>query len=400
MILKSKEIFPIEFIRYYLLSGIIEILIALGFLISIPTDPKNSWLIGYSFSRIALALVLVAFGIFHGGLIIWEQRKCRIYSFIGPWITKLILDFGFAIPIFILAWSTVIFGTYLYVFVATPNMTTLQGYLLRFSPFILLAATRIVQTIFIFTLMGFRISKQKTQRSQKSPNAILVSATKIVLILGFIAIFLVLASIGVEIITRFTWDSRVLGLGPRFNLNREYNIPSFFSAILLLISGVLFGIIAIVKSDRNDRFKVYWSLLSFIFLFLAVDESTSIHEMFSDPLRELLDMGGIFYYAWILIAIPLIILFVVGYWRFFKHLPRETIINIGLAFLIFISGAIVLEMLGGWYENQFGDRDLMYDVIVTIEESLEMTGSILLIRALLTFIAFDISEIKFQIRET
>jgi hypothetical protein len=398
MTLNYKDIFPEKFIRYYLIAGIFEILLAFIFLLLIPADPKNSWFMGYSLSRITLALVLLALGIFHGWAFIWQQRKGRIYAFIPPRLIGPSLDYGFSIPIILIACSLVFFGTYLYLYIATPNLTTLQGYLVRFSPFMLLAATRIIQTIIILTLMGIRIGKQKGQQNKKSPNTIVISPRKIGLILGFVAFFLVIASIGVEIITRFTWDSRVLGLGPRFNLNREHNIPSYFSAILLLICGALFSVISIIRGNRNNHFKVYWSFLAFIFLFLSVDESTSIHEMFSDPLREFLGTGGIFYYAWILVAIPLIILFIVGYWRFFQHLPRVTKTNIGFAFIIFISGAIGFEMLGGWYESQFGDRHLMYDVIVTIEESLEMTGSILLIRALLDFIASDVSIIRFEIR--
>ena len=212
----TKDIFPLKYLRYYLIAGIFENLLSFLYLLLIPVDPKNSWFMGYSLSRITLALVLVAFGFIHAGLITWQKRKGGIYTWINPRITKLIWTYGFAIPIFIFACSFVFFGTFLNILASTPTMTTLQGYMLRVAPFMLFLGTRVIQTVIIFILMGLRVRKQKGQQNKESKNTIVVSPSKIGVILGFIAIFLVIASIGVETISRFTWDSRIIGLGPRF----------------------------------------------------------------------------------------------------------------------------------------------------------------------------------------
>jgi len=285
-------------------------------------------------------------------------------------------------------------GTYIYLYFTTPNLTTLQGYLVRFSPFMLLAGTRSIQAMIIFAITGHRLRKEASLESEPQMNTIGVHPIRVAVNLGMIALLLIFASIFILVISRITWDPRLLGIGPRFDLNREHNIPSFFSAILLLVSGTFFGIIALVKNQQTDPFKVHWAFLSFIYFFLAIDEATTIHEMFSDPLRALLKTGGIFYYAWLIVALPLILVFIISYWRFLTHLPQKNRNQILSAWAVFIIGAILFEMLGGWYEGRFGDTSLIYTLINTIEESLEMAGAILLIHAILAYISTHIKTIR------
>jgi len=52
---------------------------------------------------------------------------------------------------------------------------------------------------------------------------------------------------------------------------------------------------------------------------------------------------------------------------------------------MFVGGAVGLEMLGGWY-IQTHSRDLVYHGFSAVEESLEMFGVIVVIRALLEYL--------------
>jgi hypothetical protein len=382
----AMEIDSKKYIHYYFGSGVFEVLISIVFLLVIPKDPKNSWFLGYSFSRICFATLLLVAGFFHGWLLYKSFKEGHLIDLINNWILKLLIVSGYSVPVFIIVGSILIFGTFMYIFMVTPNLTTLRGYMLRLLPFVMLSFTRTSQTSFILLRLNFLLDQKKRFVHSNNKKTIFIRPKKVVMILGLIAIVLVLMSLSVGVISRITWDIRVFGLGPRFNLNREHNIPSFFSAILLLISGFLFAVIATLHHTLENSSHKYWFVLSSIFLFLSLDEATSIHEMFSDPLRELFNTGGVFYYAWILVAIPLIFIFVAFFWQFVKQISQPTKGYFIIAFLIFLSGAIVVEMIGGWYEGNFGDNNLLYDMITTFEESLEMSGVILLIYSLLDYI--------------
>ena len=374
-----------KLLRYFLVSGVVEGLLALVYLLSIPSDPKNAFLLGFSLTRWLLAAVLIAIIALHAYFAYRDARQNLPFERLRSWLARLIREYGLVLPIFLFAYTTLFVVTYIYLFVATPNLTTLQGYFLRFSPFVALAVTRVLQATLVLVLARRGISSTQTEADQDL-ETISLSPKRVAIVLGLVALLLILASIAVETISLITWDTRVFGLGPRFDLDREHNIPTYFSAILLLISGLLSSAIALAKNNRKDTSVPYWAILALIFIFMSLDEETSIHEMFMDPLRDMLDAGGIFYFTWVVIAIPLVVLFVIGYWRFFQQVPRKFRNWLFISLGLYLAGALGLELLGGWYADQYSQNDLFYNVITTVEESLELIGAIFLIHTFLTYI--------------
>ena len=55
-------------------------------------------------------------------------------------------------------------------------------------------------------------------------------------------------------------------------------------------------------------------------------------------------------------------------------------------------------MLGGHYYELHGRENLSYSMITTLEESLEMLGLILFIRALLDYLSTHFSEISINLK--
>ncbi|KAA3643583.1 MAG: hypothetical protein DWQ07_24060 [Chloroflexi bacterium] len=385
-----------KLLRYFFIAGAVEGLLVLVYLLTIPSDPKNALLFGFSLTRLLLASVLIIVIALHTYLAYGETRKEPPFKRLRAWIAGFIQDYGLVLPAFLFAYMALLVVTYVYLFLATPNLTTLQGYFLRFSPFVVLATTRVIQATAVLVLAS-RGASHLIDKVDKKPGTVTLAPQRIAVVLGLVAIFLILASIAVETISLITWDTRVFGLGPRFDLDREHNIPTFFSAILLLVTGLLSGAVALTKNNRKDATMPYWAILSFIFIFMSFDEATSIHEMFMDPLRGLLDAGGIFYFTWVVIAIPLVLLFGIGYWRFFQQVPRKFRNWLFLSLGLYLMGALGFELLGGWYADQYSQNDLLYNVITTVEESLELLGAVLLIRTLLVYIKDTWGGLHFQL---
>jgi hypothetical protein len=215
---------------------------------------------------------------------------------------------------------------------------------------------------------------------------IVVTPMKITLyLLGIVAILL-LANF-VVIYIRF-----VLGLQfefiKTFYFNSEANIPSFYSASAILFSAILLFLIGNLGSEREKGQSTSWKLLGYIFTFLAIDEFVSIHENLTGMIRNLIgNVGnGYLHYAWIIPYVAVFGSVFVYLLRFFFRLPAATKCKFMMAGILFIGGAVGMEMLSGRYEYLHGrEGDLNYAMLVTAEELIEMVGIIVFIYALLKY---------------
>jgi hypothetical protein len=185
----------------------------------------------------------------------------------------------------------------------------------------------------------------------------------------------------------------------QFNLDEENNISNWYESIALLFCSGLLGIIAIGKRRERDRFSFHWTGLAIIFLGLSMDESASLHEMTILPLKRLLHVGGLLSQAWVILGIGFLIAFVIVYLRFLMHLTPSERFRFTLSGAIFVTGAVVMEMIGGRYESSHGMNNVPYMVIAGLEETLEMTGIVLFISALLAYLGRYKPEFTFRISQ-
>ena len=168
-----------------------------------------------------------------------------------------------------------------------------------------------------------------------------------------------------------------------FFLDGEGNVPALFSTWLFLINAVLFLIVWKAARLAGDSHKI-WLFLACVFIFLALDESISIHERLIDPLREALGATGIFYYAWIIpygIGVGLLAIVAIPvFWRMQKRIRFW----FGLSAATYLFAAIGMEMISGKYLAMMNEKkDIVWILMMTVEESLEMVGLIILVYALL-----------------
>ncbi|NEM98459.1 hypothetical protein [Pontibacter burrus] len=148
------------------------------------------------------------------------------------------------------------------------------------------------------------------------------------------------------------------------------------------------------KRAVKDAFTQQWSILAFIFMYMAVDEATEIHGLVMRPLNDMYSFSGVFHFSWVIIGIALL-LFVAAYFaRFFFSLTNTFRARFMAAAIVYICGLIGIEMVGGAYAEMYGEANITYELLTTLEESLEMAGMILLIRALLLYMQAYLSEIS------
>ena len=169
-----------------------------------------------------------------------------------------------------------------------------------------------------------------------------------------------------------------------FNLDREYNLPSLFSTLLLAGCAVLLRAIGQRATAAADPWDRSWRLLSTIFAVLAADEWFSVHELLIIPdLAEWANLPGFLKQIWV---IPAAILVSVGAWKFWPfwlNLPTKLRWRSLVAGVVYLSGALLMEMIGGEYADLDGQQNLGYALLTVVEELAEMLGTTLFLWALL-----------------
>lgn len=233
---------------------------------------------------------------------------------------------------------------------------------------------------------------------EKKSFSILISLKKVLKIIIFLFFILFFSNIITGYFKFILGHPHVYGIVRLFDFDSESNIPTYFSSFILLFSAVLLKIIALFEKNRGNLFSYKWSFLSLIFLFLSIDEASSTHELFILPLREKFNLSGIFYYSWIILGIIFVLLLFIFYYQFLFTLPKETRNKFITAGVVYLTGAIAFEMIGGYYIDLNPGKDLIYAVITSFEESLEMLGVIIFINSLLHYIEKKSFEINLSFK--
>lgn len=392
-ILEQKLILRLS--RYYCVSGVIETLGMIIFMLSIPSDPKNAFLLGFSKTRLLMAgslgvILLVFLGTMLATWADHDRQKKR-----NIWIRSKLTRYGKSLPGMILIYCLVLGSGYLLFFsyLLNNHLTTRAGVLLRLSPFVILAFTRSVQLAVVFFILINKAPKRNG--IQQEGGFIHVQPQKIFFILTSTALLLILISLMADLMEFYTWNLTMLGFRMKIDINREANIPTFFSTLLILIATLLLWVTGDLERYNKQPFGVHWTVLSIIFLILALDEASGLHERIEDLVKRLYTFSGLLHYAWVVPAIFFIFILGVIYLRFFLALPRHIQRMLLLAICTFILGAVGIEMLNGWYRDKIGMTMLIETILTTTEETLEMLGMILFIRTLMIYLRERYTEIKF-----
>lgn len=180
-----------------------------------------------------------------------------------------------------------------------------------------------------------------------------------------------------------TGDSRIWLL----DVDVERGLYTWFSQLMLAGAGVLL-LDTGHKVRRSDPvMAMEWKILGGLFLLLSIDEALSFHEMLSSRVRGVVDTGGLLTFAWVIPAAIICLIGFVGLLPFLRRLPALVRTLMILSAVLFLGGAIGMEMLGGKIMSDHGGdvTVLPYRLATTAEEGLEGLGVLLFIYSLLLY---------------
>ncbi|MBA3542787.1 MAG: hypothetical protein H0T79_24430 [Deltaproteobacteria bacterium] len=171
-------------------------------------------------------------------------------------------------------------------------------------------------------------------------------------------------------------DAFVEALLPKLSLSFEGNLPTWCSSTLLFCCALATA--AIARAQPGAPGQKHWWGMVVVFAYASLDEAAELHE----NLGGLFETGGVLYFDWIIPAMGVVAVLAALYLPFVWRLPRAFRNRLIVAGVIYIGGALVMELPLGWWTERAGPDSLGYALIDWVEETLEMVGASLACSAL------------------
>jgi len=195
---------------------------------------------------------------------------------------------------------------------------------------------------------------------------------------------------------------QLLGFAYVFDLDEERNAPSIYSALAILAAAALLVCNGIMCRKHRRPDVGYWYFLTCVFLLLAYDEAFSLHERLVPFVRDTFNKQRPGHLNWVVGGIAFAALVGGISIRFVFRLPPRTRLLMLASGLIFVTGAIGCEVLGGWrllnVPPSLTQPDAAYFALVLAEETCEMLGIALFNYALLDHLRADFGALTVRFR--
>jgi hypothetical protein len=133
---------------------------------------------------------------------------------------------------------------------------------------------------------------------------------------------------------------------------------------------------------------------------LALDEAVMLHEQTITPLRDYLGTSGMLYYAWVIPAGFFLLFFLIVFLKFIYHLKPKLRLLFIVAGAIYVSGALGMELMGGYFADLNGKDSLTYALITNFEEVIEMIGILVFINALFYVLETEAQDLRIHFKTT
>jgi len=171
----------------------------------------------------------------------------------------------------------------------------------------------------------------------------------------------------------------------RFDFDDEASIPTWVSQFIFLLIG--FGSLFLVYVEKNRAKKAIWSTLTAIAFVGSLDEVATLHENVLQSIHLLFfdeSASTVLANAWIIIIPFVVIAGALFTYKAFALLPKRTLQLLISAFVIYIVGAVMIDIITSSETTRTGFAT--QGVLVAIEELLELIGLIIALYAVTEYI--------------
>lgn len=247
----------------------------------------------------------------------------------------------------------------------------------------------------------------KSHQKAAAPTVITISPKTIFYVLTAIAFVLVVISfIGVVILEPYSGnpyeegsaatDTNLAKVVLRFDVIAEANIPSWYSGVLLLIAAALLGLIAADRHKKHDGYRWHWTALAVMFVGFSLDEIAYLHDGISNWMKQ--SPNALLQLGWVIPGAIFVLMVGLAFARFILHLPSRTRALFILSAVLFVGGALMLELAEAVYLTTTELQSKQVATLNHIQDFLEMLGVTVFIYALMTYAAAEIRSFRLALR--
>jgi hypothetical protein len=181
--------------------------------------------------------------------------------------------------------------------------------------------------------------------------------------------------LAIELAHAWVTSTAVDALLPKLSLSYEGNLPTWFSSCLLLMCSIAAGAIATTRPPMHR----HWWGMCLVAGWMSLDEAAELHE----HLSGLFNTHGVLYFDWVIPAAMIVVAIAALYIPFLRVLDSVTRRDLLVAGVVYVTGALLMELPLGWITEHSGMETLRYALVDWVEETMEMIGATLAFVALL-----------------
>lgn len=167
---------------------------------------------------------------------------------------------------------------------------------------------------------------------------------------------------------------------------REANLPTWYTSVLTILAGALTALVGKVEKARGGPHLLHWWGLTLTMTWISIDEMLTFHELGDElvPSWMIEPFGAwIHVHPWVIIGLPLVVLFAIVYLPFLRSVPARTRKWMVAGGAVYVTGALGGESLHGMI-NTYHGGGVLTSLVVLFEESIEMVGIVMFIHGLLS----------------
>jgi hypothetical protein len=214
-----------------------------------------------------------------------------------------------------------------------------------------------------------------------------------------IVILVVLCLVGQVAALNFHHD-HLGGFVHDFDLDVENNVPTWFESSTLLLAAGLLELVHRTRRRRRHE-STHWRALSIGFLLMSIDEEVSLHERLRLPLEMLRNVPAFVAFSWVVPGAILVAAGAMYFVPWLRNLTPRTRRGLCLAGLVYVSGAVGFEAVGGLIAiDRGGLQNWLYVGSYVAEETLEMLGVLILNATLILFLQAHHRDSDAQLAES
>ena len=168
------------------------------------------------------------------------------------------------------------------------------------------------------------------------------------------------------------------------DVDREHNVPTWWSGAILLVAALLAAAAAAEALRARRAQGLRFGALAALLALASLDEIAALHERINAPLRHALGaFGEVIHNAWAVAGLALAAGAALALLPLARDVSPRVLASAVTAVAVYCSGALGMELVDGVYSHVYGEDNLGYASLTTVEELLEMLGVSLLVGAFL-----------------